>query len=141
MSSSGPDGPGPAAPSDDQLRGIDKESHTATPGERAVAAADAVQEESPAPARGAGAETAAGAGSGAGEEDAGASDYASPEVEGTSAGELEDLLADLARRIELGEVDDGTLRVRGVRMPRAHLLCMCVNMCVCVRARAGRCCN
>jgi len=43
--------------------------------------------------------------------DAGASDYAAAEVEGVAAPDLEELLADFARRLELGDVDEGTLQV------------------------------
>jgi hypothetical protein len=71
------------------------------PGELAAAAADAAQEEP-----GGAPETAA-----AGAVDGG-SDYAAPDVEGVSAPDIEALVADLARRLELGEpVDPGVLQV------------------------------
>lgn len=44
-------------------------------------------------------------------DDAGASDYAAAEVEGTSSPDLEALLADFARQLELGQVDEEALKV------------------------------
>lgn len=58
-----------------------------------------------------GAETAGGAEAAGGTVADGGSDYEAAEVTGVAAPDLEELLADFARRLELGEVDASTVQV------------------------------